>query len=465
MIGLVVGSIRCRASVEFLSTIDWSHGPESLTNLPSFTSANLSNSECVASYLKYYFDSLSVESCIIPLNSVFASKEESRVVYDKQLASDELDIESQLLTDTLSYDSQKVSQVVESLSLCNVIILISPVYFGDKSSVANKLFHLASSHFNFLENKFFSTVTIGAKRNGGQETSSVFALYEALGLGAHIVGSGPPVSQYGATLVAGDRSSVLTDAYGFSLLKALADNVARFSNYDSSHTKVRQKIKSTILYVDKPTSDYVHPLLSDQIKSIMSSDCYEFNELPLYDYSYQRCIACNVCPPKLVRESGNYSSDYYGCIFQAETDDLRIIHSKLLDSSIVFIVATSSMNNTINRYQSFLERTRYLRRDDFMWTNKIVIPVVSVSVDEYHNSVLPVKIMSAFMRHNSVITSPLSVLYNKDNILHSNSSSFDESRILNLSSYLQAGFASIEASYKSFGYADKSLDYTSAIRS
>ncbi len=465
MIGLVVGSIRCRASTEFLSTIDWSQGPESLTNLPSFSSSNLSNSECVASYLKYYFDRLSVESRIIPLNSVFASKEESRVVYDKQLASEELDIESQLLTDTLSYDSEKVSLVVETLSLCNVIILITPVYFGDKSSVANKLFHLASSHFNFLENKFFSTVTIGAKRNGGQETSSVFALYEALGLGAHIIGSGPPVSQYGATLVAGDRSSVLTDSYGFSLLKALADNVSRFSNYNANSTTISQKIKSTILFVDKPASDHVHSLVTNQIKSLMSSDLYEFNDLPLYDYAYQRCIACNVCPPKLVRESENYSTDSYGCIFQSDTDDLRIIHSKLVDSSIVFIIANSSMHNSINRYQSFLERTRYLRRDDFMWTNKIIIPVVSVSADEYHNSILPVKIMSAFMRHNSVITSPLSILYSDDHILSSNKSCFDESRILNLSFYLKSGFASIEASYKSFGYADKSLDYTSALRS
>lgn len=465
MIGLVIGSIRCRTSVDVLTSIDWSNGPDCLVQQESFSSLRLSNSECAASYLKYYFDTLSIDSCIIPLNTVFASKENSRVLYDRQLVSDDLDVDHQLLTDTLSYDKEKVSSVVNALSGCNVIILITPVYFGDKSSVANKLFHLASTNSNFLANKVFSTVTIGAKRNGGQETASIFALYEALNLGAHIVGSGPPVSQYGSTLVAGDRSSVLSDNYGFSLLKALADNVSRFSDYSSKYSSNNQKLKTTFVYTDQPSTEPAYSFITDEIKSLLAPDLFDFDVLPLCNYTYQRCIACNACPPKLVRESSDYLTDNYGCIFQSETDDLRSIHSKLLSSSIIFIFANSSNNNLFNRYQSFLERTRYLRRDDFMWTNKVIIPVVSVHSSEFQHSVLPVKIMSAFMRHNSVITSPLSVLYNDEGILFSNFSNFDVSRLLNLSSFLQTGHASLVASYKSLGYSDKSLDYTNAFRS
>ena len=95
-------------------------------------------------------------------------------------------------------------------------------------------------------------------RNGGQETASVFALYEALKLGAHIVGSGPPVSQYGATLVEGDRSSVLSDNYGFSLLKALADNVSRFSDYSPNCSSPNQKLKTSIVYTDSLLLNLIH---------------------------------------------------------------------------------------------------------------------------------------------------------------------------------------------------------------
>ena len=257
----------------------------------------------------------------------------------------------------------------------------------------------------------------------------------------------------------------MSDNYGFSLLKALADNVSRFSNYSPNCSSPNQKLKTSIVYTDQPSTESAYSLITDEIKSVLTHDLFDFDVLPLCNYTYQRCIACNACPPKLVRESSDYLSDNYGCIFQSETDDLRLIHSRLLGSSIIFILANSSENNLFNRYQSFLERTRYLRRDDFMWTNKIIIPVVSVHSAEFHHSVLPVKIMSAFMRHNSVITSPISVLYNDEEVLCSSFSSFDVTSLLNLSSFLQTGHASLVASYKSLGYSDKSLDYTNAFRS
>ncbi len=103
-------------------------------------------------------------------------------------------------------DDQKLK---EKLTVAQGIVLGTPVYFGDCSSYVDLFL---SNHC--LQNKAFGVVSAGAKRNGGQETTNMYTLMEALSQGAMIVGNGPPTSQYGGTGWAGDVGAILDDNFG-----------------------------------------------------------------------------------------------------------------------------------------------------------------------------------------------------------------------------------------------------------
>ncbi len=66
-------------------------------------------------------------------------------------------------------------------------------------------------------------------------------------------------------------------------------------------------------------------------------------------------------------------------------------------------------------YHKVLERTRTIRRDNFLLSN---VPVTSLSIEELpSNSLFSLKVMTSFLRHNTVIHPPLNVyLHNKKRI-------------------------------------------------
>jgi len=51
-------------------------------------------------------------------------------------------------------------------------------------------------------------------------------------------------------------------------------------------------------------------------------------------------------------------------------------------------------------YQRFIERTRYIRRDNFLLTNK---PVIALSLNELSaNSLFNLRVLTSFIRHNTI---------------------------------------------------------------
>ena len=74
------------------------------------------------------------------------------------------------------------------------VILSTPVYFGSCSSgIRNFILDFD------LADKAVGCLSVGAKRNGGQETAILQALHLAATKGAVITGNGPPTAQYGGT--------------------------------------------------------------------------------------------------------------------------------------------------------------------------------------------------------------------------------------------------------------------------
>jgi len=67
-------------------------------------------------------------------------------------------------------------------------------------------------------------------------------------------------------------------------------------------------------------------------------------------------------------------------------------------------------------YQQFMERTRYLRRGDYVYTDRLVVPLVfeEVGVSEH----LDIRVMTSFIRHHTVMAKPVVGLVHKGEIIN-----------------------------------------------
>jgi multimeric flavodoxin WrbA len=185
------------------------------------------------------------------------------------------------------------------------IILGSPVYFGDRSSVANKFMQLTNKH-KYLKNKVFGMIGVGAKRNGGQETTCIYGIYDALMQEAICVGNGPDTSQYGGTVVAGDLHSTNGDTSGLDRCIELGQRVASIATilrYGRQTISNRKRLKIKILIsMDTPDRHY-----QNIVRRYFAgyTRMHEIDIINLIDYDIDRCVACSACPSRNAKHYNN----------------------------------------------------------------------------------------------------------------------------------------------------------------
>jgi len=56
-------------------------------------------------------------------------------------------------------------------------------------------------------------------------------------------------------------------------------------------------------------------------------------------------------------------------------------------------------------YQEFMERTRYLRRGDYVFSDRLVVPLVFAEIGANEN--LEIRMMTSFIRHHTVMHKPV----------------------------------------------------------
>jgi multimeric flavodoxin WrbA len=289
------------------------------------------------------------------------------------------------------------------------IILGSPVYFGDRSSVANKFMQLTNKH-KYLKNKVFGMIAVGAKRNGGQETTCIYGLYDALMQEAICVGNGPDTSQYGGTVVAGDFHSTIGDTNGLDRCIELGQRVASIATilrYGRQTFSNQKRLKITVLIsMDTPDRRY-----QDMVKRYFAgyTQMHEINIINLIDYDIDRCVACSVCPSKNARNYSNVDK-IYTCSIHAVRDSLNQIHSQIVNNDCIVVVGANSKQDLIYRYQAFTERTRYLRRDDFQLTNTCMVSMFINEVGSINNPLHPLKVLTSYIRHNTIVLNPIELI-------------------------------------------------------
>jgi multimeric flavodoxin WrbA len=124
-----------------------------------------------------------------------------------------------------------MNSLLEKVVSAHGIIVGSPVYFGNVTA-QTKIFMDRSRPLrgNFqLQDKVGAAISVGASRNGGQETTCA-AIHDFLLIhDAVIVGDGAPSAHYGATGVGGGESDCQKDLSGISTAESLGKRVANLA--------------------------------------------------------------------------------------------------------------------------------------------------------------------------------------------------------------------------------------------
>ena len=330
------------------------------------------------------------------------------------------------------------------------IIIASPVYFGDRSFLIN-LFLNYLNRKSLLKDMIAGCISVGAKRNGGQETTNIFILKEAIDAGAYVVGNGPPISQYGGTAWAGNLGTIREDKFGISTSmstgRKVSELVSLFNIKTASPMKklkvsfwIMRDSRNTILNEVKKLTEHAGKKVDFNIKW----DIIDFNSM-----KFHQCMACSRCP--WFQDKRNL----YKC--KIKKDDFGMNYKRLVDTDAILVCGYHPANsyNVKDIFQKVLERTRIIRRDNFLLSN---VPVTSLSVEEPPNmSLFSLKVMTSFLRHNTVIYPPLKVCYLKNEKVNGVDNEFID--FLNFSMKIKNGkqttYNEQTAFYLPIGYSTK----------
>jgi multimeric flavodoxin WrbA len=349
------------------------------------------------------------------------------------------------------------SGVLESIEECRGLVLSSPVYFGDRSSlIADFIKFLKNSNIDarlLLDGKGVGIVSVGAKRNGGQETTNIFALVDALDLGACVVGNGPPESQYGGTGWGGALGGIIDDHFGLKTAKGTGHRVGLLNNILNISSEP-SKIKILVIITKNDKNSEFSELLSE----LPFSSNVELDVLDVSKMRIKRCLACKICP------SGNLDQKYT-CVIPASSgskrDDMELVHEHMEKADGLILSQYHGKNAGPDKFQVFMERNRFIRRNDYELTDRAFS---FITVTDSLTDISFVRAMTSFLRHNMIIVGPFYKRFQDEkktvqieNIsLESFARRFEEiTRKTALARKLQ--LSSIDAKYEAVGYAESSL--------
>ena len=293
---------------------------------------------------------------------------------------------------------------------CNGLLVSGPVYFGDRGSMAQKMIEYLNSDddcMSHVKKIIYAGLAVGAKRNGGQETTLIFQMLDFLNMGCKVVGNGhETTSQYGGTLVAGDIGKLQSDEYGIktalSTGKHLSEIVKKIDTDESKLVKNKYPHICNIFVLQDNIEEECTNLITKLIKN-SKQDKIKFNIIKVFKEKVHPCIACDICPV----EYGEPSE--YRCIIKNKDDFFNKNHKEIVecDSFIFACYSGENFKNIKSNYQEFVERTRYLRRDDYLLGSKLVTSFVLSEVSSNRN--LHIRTLTSLIRHQNVLSKPILV--------------------------------------------------------
>lgn len=295
-------------------------------------------------------------------------------------------------------------QVLES----DAILVSGPVYFGDRGSLTQEFFeflHRDPECAAHIRDRLYGGIAVGAKRNGGQETTLIYQLIDALNMNMLGVGNdSETTAQYGGTALAGDVGTLHSDSYGIKTSIGTGQRLAKVGRLLElgRSAAVSDPVRIDVWLLQDTPDHHGRATIESLAQSMMQGNpMVQVRVLDFTEEKIYRCIACDICP------TGVGDPTEYRCIIEAESDLFKTHHGNLIDPDAVLIAAYSPIDRReVNSvYQRFTERTRYLRRDDYVYGDRLVAPLVISEVNSNQN--LHIRMMTSFIRHHMVLHHPL----------------------------------------------------------
>jgi len=434
------GSIRAHTS-QHDAVMELAHtkGPvsEFIRKGKSLVSAGLtlSNSEILAAATMKGVYSKGADIEYFPLVVLFHHKESS-VLDLRRRSSKENAVDELAYVDTLSIVEEKLEELCAKIVEADGVILSTPVYFGDRSSVANKFLQVTARK-TLLQNKIFGVASVGAKRNGGQETCNIYSMIETLNQGALVVGNGPPTSQYGGTAIGGNPGDVLGDESGIDTAFGVGMKVAHVSEmyskekHPASHVRIRVDILVTMDTSERFLAKYLKDLT---IRTAKTTPWVEFVIHELIDSTIYRCLGCTICPVP----PGD-SEKTTKCTIKDPEDCLEKLRESLRGSDCAIIAGLNILDyeKIIFRYQVLTERMRYIRRSNFELTDLLITGLCYNQFGATANSIHSIKTLTSYIRHNTTFYKPIDIFEYEGKVVNDGSDSLVE--LCNAARRMKAG--------------------------
>jgi multimeric flavodoxin WrbA len=302
--------------------------------------------------------------------------------------------------------AKRLDELKAKILDADALLISGPVYFGDRSSLAHEFVEFLQCDQDIKDHIFgkcYAGIAVGAKRNGGQETSLIYQIIDMSNLNMLAVGnSAETTAQYGGTTLAGDVGTAYKDEYGLNTCMGTGARLAKTAlGLDQVRDmKLKDKVQIAVWMV-QDTSDgkglnYIKSLLSK-----VQNDDVEFKIVDLSKEEIYRCIACDVCPTKVGPK------EEYRCIIKAKEDYMQREHQNIVNVDAILIAGYSPVDKTRvdSVYQKFIERTRYLRRDDYVFTDRLIAPLVISEMNSNQN--LHIRMLTSLIRHHTILHHPL----------------------------------------------------------
>ena len=94
----------------------------------------------------------------------------------------------------------KLDDLRQQILSADAIYFQDPVYFGDRGSLIQELFeflHKDSDCLRHVRDRLYAGISVGAKRNGGQETNLIYQIIDATNMNMLVGNDSATTSQYG----------------------------------------------------------------------------------------------------------------------------------------------------------------------------------------------------------------------------------------------------------------------------
>lgn len=307
---------------------------------------------------------------------------------------------------------KNIDEFVEKLLAADGFIISTPVYFGDRSSLPQSFLNFIKNDpalYEKMKDKVYAGIAVGAKRNGGQETTLIYQMLDMLNCDMLSVGNdSETTSQYGGTCLAGDIGTMPKDRYGLDTAMGTGRRLARV-------VEMMKKAKENKLTGKHRISFWIlqdkNNMALDYVKKLVARDPnIDARIIEIASTNIIRCLACDICPTHIAVD------DEYRCIIKNPDDDLKDFHSELLwaDAIVPVVYSAVEREGQVSNYQRFMERTRYLRRGDYVFSDAISAPIVIDEIGSNEN--MHIRIITAMVRHHTILSRPI-IAYKYNNAI------------------------------------------------